>query len=42
MLTCLIPQAVKGYRTLISDNETDEVEIKAKSLVEQNIEYLVD
>jgi hypothetical protein len=38
----LIPQAVKGYRTLISDNETDEVEIRANSLIEQNIEYLVD
>lgn len=39
----LIPQEVKGYRVLMPDNEkTDEIEIKANSLVEQNIEYLVD
>lgn len=39
----IIPQKVKGYRTLIPSNETiDEVEIKANSLVEQNIEYLAD
>ncbi|MBX7172873.1 MAG: prealbumin-like fold domain-containing protein [Pyrinomonadaceae bacterium] len=38
----IMPQEVKGYRFLIPDNETDEVEIKANSLTEQNIEYLVD
>lgn len=39
----IIPQKVKGYRILIPSNETiEEVEIKANSLVEQNIEYLVD
>lgn len=39
----LIPQEIKGYQIFIPDNEiTDEVEIKANSLVEQNIEYLVD
>ncbi len=39
----LIPQKVKGYRILIPSNETiDEVEIKAKSLTQQNIEYLID
>jgi hypothetical protein len=39
----IVPKEVKGYRILIPSNETiDEVEIKAKRLTEQNIEYLVD
>ena len=39
----IIPPKMKGYRILIPSNETiDEVEIKAKSLTEQNIEYLID
>ena len=38
----LIPQEVKGYRILIPYNENNEVEVKAKRLVEQNVEYLVE